>query len=64
MSKPVVAYSAGHAAPAGKPMGHAGAIVAGSDESAAAKSALPREAGVHGVDLVDDIADCMARVFG
>jgi succinyl-CoA synthetase alpha subunit len=63
MTKPVVAYVAGHAAPPGKPMGHAGAIVAGSAESAAAKSALLREAGVHVVDLVDDIADCMADVF-
>jgi succinyl-CoA synthetase alpha subunit len=64
MTKPVVAYVAGHAAPPGKPMGHAGAIVAGAAESAAAKSALLRETGVHVVDLVDEMAECMARVFG
>jgi succinyl-CoA synthetase alpha subunit len=64
MTKPVVAYVAGHAAPPGKPMGHAGAIVGRSGETAAAKSALLRETGVHVVDLVEDVAECMARVFG
>jgi succinyl-CoA synthetase alpha subunit len=63
MTKPVVAYVAGHAAPPGKSMGHAGAIVSRAGESAAAKSALLREAGVHVVDLVDDIGACMAQVF-
>lgn len=63
MTKPVVAYISGHAAPPGKAMGHAGAIVARAAESAAAKSDLLRSAGAHVVNLVEDMPACMARVF-
>jgi succinyl-CoA synthetase alpha subunit len=63
MTKPVVGYIAGHAAPPGKQMGHAGAIVGRAGESAAAKSALLRSAGVRVVDLVDDIGACMESAF-
>ena len=46
MKKPVLAYIAGMTAPKGRRMGHAGAIVTGSGESAAEKVALLREAGI------------------
>ena len=47
MSKPVVAYVAGVTAPAGKKMGHAGAIISGSKGTASAKMDALREAGVR-----------------
>ncbi len=47
MRKPVVAYVCGHAAPPARKMGHAGAIVTGNRDTAAAKSAALREAGAR-----------------
>ncbi len=47
MRKPVVAYVCGHAAPPARKMGHAGAIVTGDRDTAAAKSAALREAGAR-----------------
>lgn len=46
-SKPFVCYIAGHGAPVGKRMGHAGALVGGQHETAAAKTAALAEAGAH-----------------
>lgn len=48
--KPVVAFIAGQTAPSGRVMGHAGAIVSGSDESASAKKEILRSCGVTTVD--------------
>lgn len=50
ITKPVVAFIAGATAPKGKRMGHAGAIVGSSDESAAAKKEALKSYGIHVVD--------------
>jgi succinyl-CoA synthetase alpha subunit len=47
MTKPVVAYIAGFTAPAGKTMGHAGAIISGSSGTAAAKKKALEERGIR-----------------
>src|SRR5690554_7314899 len=49
-TKPVVGFIAGETAPAGRTMGHAGAIVGGDEDTAQAKKAILRECGVHVVD--------------
>jgi len=49
-SKPVVGFIAGETAPAGRTMGHAGAIVGGSDDTAQAKKEIMKECGIHVVD--------------
>jgi succinyl-CoA synthetase alpha subunit len=56
VTKPVFAYIAGHTAPAGVQMGHAGAILSSDDESAQAKSYALETAGVHVCDSITDIA--------
>ncbi len=48
--KPIVGFIAGETAPAGRTMGHAGAIVGGSDDTAQAKKAIMRSCGIHVVD--------------
>lgn len=56
MKTPVVAYVAGYTAPPGKRMGHAGAIVGGSGEGAAAKAEALRDAGVLVARAPTDVA--------
>ncbi|WP_291868948.1 succinate--CoA ligase subunit alpha [Maribacter sp.] len=53
--KPIVGFIAGETAPAGRTMGHAGAIVGGSDDTAQAKKAIMRECGIHVVDSPAEI---------
>jgi len=61
--KPVVGFIAGQTAPPGRRMGHAGAIVGGADDTAAAKMAIMRECGIHVVDSPAEIGDTMLRVL-
>ncbi len=55
VSKPVIGFIAGQTAPPGRRMGHAGAIVSGADESAAAKKKLMAECGITVVESPADI---------
>ena len=62
VSKPVVAYIAGVTAPPGKKMGHAGAIISGSQGTAQAKMAALAEAGVHVVNNPTEAGERMAEI--
>jgi succinyl-CoA synthetase alpha subunit len=62
--KPVVGFIAGETAPKGRTMGHAGAIVGGSDDTAQSKKAILRECGIHVVDSPAHIGKRMAELFG
>jgi succinyl-CoA synthetase alpha subunit len=64
MSKPVVAYIAGFTAPAGKQMGHAGAIVSGSSGTAAAKAQALEERGVRVGRTPTEVAQIAVEVLG
>ena len=55
IKKPVVGFIAGETAPKGRTMGHAGAIVGGKDDTAAAKKSILKECGVHVADSPADI---------
>lgn len=63
-TKPVVGFIAGQTAPKGRRMGHAGAIVGGADDTAAAKMKIMEECGIHVVQSPADIGETMARVLG
>ncbi len=62
--KPIIGFIAGETAPAGRTMGHAGAIVGGSDDTAQAKKAIMRECGIHVVDSPAEIGKKVAEVLG
>jgi succinyl-CoA synthetase alpha subunit len=62
--KPVVGFIAGQTAPPGRRMGHAGAIVGGADDTAAAKMKIMSECGIHVVSSPADIGRKMAEVVG
>ena len=62
--KPVVGFIAGQTAPPGRRMGHAGAIIGGSDDTAEAKMKIMRECGITVVCSPADIGKSMAEVIG
>jgi len=62
--KPIVGFIAGETAPAGRTMGHAGAIVGGSDDTAQAKKRIMRECGIQVVDSPAEIGAKVKEVVG
>ena len=64
VNKPVISYIAGQTAPAGKRMGHAGAIIAGGKGTAAEKIKKLKECGVHVADNLVSIGSKVAEVLG
>lgn len=61
--KPVVGFIAGQTAPPGRRMGHAGAIIGGADDTAAAKMRIMRENGIEVVDSPAEIGATMLTVM-
>lgn len=61
--KPVVGFIAGQTAPPGRRMGHAGAIIGGADDTAAAKMKIMAECGITVVDSPADIGKKMAEAL-
>lgn len=62
--KPVVGFIAGQTAPKGKRMGHAGAIVGGADDTAAAKMRIMAECGISVCESPANIGDTLAKLIG
>ncbi len=62
-TKPVVGFIAGQTAPKGRKMGHAGAIIGGSEDTAAAKMKIMEECGIHVVSSPADIGATMAKAL-
>lgn len=62
-TKPVVGFIAGRTAPPGRRMGHAGAIIGGAEDTAAAKMKIMRECGIHVVESPADIGATMAKAL-
>jgi succinyl-CoA synthetase alpha subunit len=62
--KPVVGFIAGQTAPPGRRMGHAGAIIGGKEDTAAAKMKIMKECGIHVVESPAEIGSRMKEVLG
>jgi succinyl-CoA synthetase alpha subunit len=62
--KPVIGFIAGETAPKGRTMGHAGAIVGGTDDTAEAKKRIMRECGIHVVDSPAEIGKKVKEIMG
>ncbi|HTL66101.1 MAG TPA: succinate--CoA ligase subunit alpha [Lacunisphaera sp.] len=60
--KPVAGFIAGATAPKGRRMGHAGAVVGGAEDTAAAKIAIFKECGVEVATTPSDMADALIRL--
>lgn len=63
MSKPVAAFIAGATAPAGKRMGHAGAIISGGKGDAASKKSFLAECGVSVAESPAEMADALLKIW-
>ena len=63
-TKPVVGFIAGQTAPKGRTMGHAGAIIGGEDDTAAAKMRIMAECGIHVVESPATIGNTMLKALG
>ncbi|MBI9063003.1 MAG: succinate--CoA ligase subunit alpha [Marinilabiliaceae bacterium] len=62
-TKPVVGFIAGQTAPKGRRMGHAGAIIGGKDDTAAAKMAIMKQCGIHVVESPADLGATMVAAL-
>ena len=62
--KPIIGFIAGETAPAGRTMGHAGAIVGGTDDTAQAKKRIMSECGIHVVESPAEIGKKVKEVMG
>ncbi|MBD3629387.1 succinate--CoA ligase subunit alpha [Cyclobacterium sp.] len=62
--KPVVGFIAGQTAPAGRRMGHAGAIIGGKDDTAIAKMRIMKENGIYVAESPAEIGEVMAKALG
>ncbi len=62
-TKPVVGFIAGQTAPAGRTMGHAGAIIGGAEDTAAAKMKIMGECGIHVVNSPAEIGITMKNAL-
>lgn len=62
-TKPVVGFIAGQTAPKGRKMGHAGAIIGGKDDTAAAKMAIMEACGIHVVKSPAEIGVTMLKAL-
>ena len=63
LRKPVIGFIAGQTAPKGRRMGHAGAIIGGADDTAAAKMAIMRDCGIFVVDSPAEIGETMLKAL-
>ncbi len=63
-TKPVIGFIAGKTAPKGRRMGHAGAIIGGKDDTAAAKMEIMRECGILVAESPANISNTMLKALG
>ena len=62
-TKPVIGFIAGQTAPKGRRMGHAGAIIGGKNDTAAAKMEIMKECGIHVVESPAEIGATVAKAL-